>query len=554
MAIVKIPPAPKGIDPTSREFQYWVNKVHKMLAGTETFPWSILDTSTGDIGIDDSVFTLDQDDTGGNVDLVFGLTVAKYLRHTGIQFQLNDDLQAENFISTIAIGTSPFACTSTTLNTNLNADLLDGLHASEVGSVVDHSSLLDLLSDDHTQYALLLGRTGGQTLIGGTASGDDLTLQSTSNITKGSILFGTSVYDEVNNRLGIGTIVPEQVIDIASNGNFLIGAKTDTTQKAVRFLVQPYTLANADMQAFRARTGVAAGAANNIEFGGGASDSTAATNISFYTAIDIDTMGVGTTMFSCYTASNIEFNPNNADIDIAFNGDTSDNILHLDGNLETIGIGGVGVSGQKVTIYSNGGVYFRDSAIAIYSQADTFLDLFADGAVRIGNSSAGAPTTYIAIEPDGSTFWTGEGSGVPYGSMYTNTSITVTIAAADTWYEVDINTPDFTVGEINMVTFTDHYLVVTKAGRYKINFAISMTTSNAQEEVAGAIAINGTATEVAHAHSTVVKANASIQICGNAIIDLAANDQISLAVQNHDSTASIVISHASITIEQVGGT
>ncbi len=34
-------------------------------------------------------------------------------------------------ISTLATGTAPFAVTSTTLNTNLNADLLDGLHASD---------------------------------------------------------------------------------------------------------------------------------------------------------------------------------------------------------------------------------------------------------------------------------------------------------------------------------------------------------------------------------------------------------------------------------------
>lgn len=73
-------------------------------------------------------------------------------------------------------------------------------------SVTDHGSLAGLTdSDDHTQYLLLAGRSGGQTLIGGTASGDDLTLQSTSHATKGSILFGTSAYDEVNNRLLIGT-------------------------------------------------------------------------------------------------------------------------------------------------------------------------------------------------------------------------------------------------------------------------------------------------------------------------------------------------------------
>ncbi|HEB26923.1 MAG TPA: hypothetical protein ENI05_03970 [Porticoccus sp.] len=39
-------------------------------------------------------------------------------------------------------------------------------------------------------------------------------------------------------------------------------------------------------------------------------------------------------------------------------------------------------------------LFFRDTAIGIYSQADTFLDLFADGGIRFGDSSAGAPTNY----------------------------------------------------------------------------------------------------------------------------------------------------------------
>ncbi|HSA08091.1 MAG TPA: hypothetical protein P5099_01870 [Candidatus Moranbacteria bacterium] len=54
---------------------------------------------------------------------------------------------------------------------------------------VDHNSLANLTTGDyHTQYALLTGRSGGQTLIGGTASGDDLTLQTTSDVTKGSYI------------------------------------------------------------------------------------------------------------------------------------------------------------------------------------------------------------------------------------------------------------------------------------------------------------------------------------------------------------------------------
>lgn len=52
-----------------------------------------------------------------------------------------------------------------------------------------HASLQDLTADDHTQYGLLAGRSGGQTLIGGTGAGDDLTLNTTSNVTKGSYFF-----------------------------------------------------------------------------------------------------------------------------------------------------------------------------------------------------------------------------------------------------------------------------------------------------------------------------------------------------------------------------
>ena len=82
-----------------------------------------------------------------------------------------------------------------------------------IGTVGDPLSVVD-----EGIYALLLGRAGGQTLIGGTASGEDLTLQSTSDATKGKILFGTSAYDEVNNRLGIGTTSPNNKLNIDISG------------------------------------------------------------------------------------------------------------------------------------------------------------------------------------------------------------------------------------------------------------------------------------------------------------------------------------------------
>ena len=71
------------------------------------------------------------------------------------------------------------------------------------------------------------------------------------------------------------------------------------------------------------------------------------------------------------------------------------------GDFFTIGFAGqVDVVGPLV-MTAAGKINLRDSAVGIYSQADTFLDLFADGGVRIGDSSAGAPTNHTAFSPTG---------------------------------------------------------------------------------------------------------------------------------------------------------
>lgn len=87
----------------------------------------------------------------------------------------------------------------------------------------------DLLDTYHeTAFALLAGRAGGQILYGDTAIGGSLTLGSTSNGVKGIVYLGTqAMYDELNNRLGIG-VVPLYGLDINSTariiGVTLIGA------------------------------------------------------------------------------------------------------------------------------------------------------------------------------------------------------------------------------------------------------------------------------------------------------------------------------------------
>lgn len=74
-------------------------------------------------------------------------------------------------------------------------------------------------SDDHPQYALLAGRAGGQILIGGTGSGDDLTLNSTSHATKGDVLIQTG-----GGNVGIGTAAPGATLSLTGAATFMLSS------------------------------------------------------------------------------------------------------------------------------------------------------------------------------------------------------------------------------------------------------------------------------------------------------------------------------------------
>lgn len=65
--------------------------------------------------------------------------------------------------------------------------------ASLPDTEITHGSLSGLGADDHLQYLLLAGRAGGQSVVGGTLSGNSLTLDSTAHATKGSIFAKSNV-------------------------------------------------------------------------------------------------------------------------------------------------------------------------------------------------------------------------------------------------------------------------------------------------------------------------------------------------------------------------
>ncbi|MGZ6450582.1 MAG: beta strand repeat-containing protein [Bdellovibrio sp.] len=71
-------------------------------------------------------------------------------------------------------------------------------------------------SDLFSQYALLAGRSGGQTIYGGSAASESLVLNSTAHATKGNILLATS-----GGNVGVGTSSPGFLLDV----NGLMNAK-----------------------------------------------------------------------------------------------------------------------------------------------------------------------------------------------------------------------------------------------------------------------------------------------------------------------------------------
>jgi len=92
----------------------------------------------------------------------------------------------------------------------------DGSWAAPVGTTYTFSTGLTNTSGTITAN-LSTGISGGQSIKGGTAASETLRITSTDSGTKGKILFGSSVYDELNERLGLNTAAPIEIFHAVKN-------------------------------------------------------------------------------------------------------------------------------------------------------------------------------------------------------------------------------------------------------------------------------------------------------------------------------------------------
>ena len=135
-----------------------------------------------------------------------------------------------------------------------------------------------------------------------------------------------------------------------------------------------------------------------------------------------------------------------------------------------------------------------------------------------------------------------------YGSMTNDTSTTITVSGSNEWVEIDTN---WSVGYINKVSFEDsHHLVVSQSGKYEVNLSASLD-SGSGDDVGIAVMVNGTPQTSGHGHATATGGNA-VSVSQNVIIDLLANDQVSVGVVNHTNGSDIVMVHSSIAMHRLG--
>ena len=193
-------------------------------------------------GTTNNVFTLDSDDTGGNVDLVFGTTADTHLRHTATLFELNDDLSlTDNDI------------------TNVGDIALDSITPDDATTVAFNIPVIDLST---------------QTV--------DVTLNSAVDALNFSS--NTLSIDTTNTRVGINTAAPAELLDI--NGNIKVVGTTTLNTIA-------YTWPSADATASGyALTSDSAGTLSWADVSGSTAW-TLASNI-IYPSTLTDKLGIGT--------------------------------------------------------------------------------------------------------------------------------------------------------------------------------------------------------------------------------------------------------------------
>jgi hypothetical protein len=243
--------------------------------------------------------------------------------------------------------------------------IVDGSATITGGVSAAHSDLTGLANDDHTQYALLAGRSGGQILTAGTASSNNLTLRSTTNATKGSIIFDETTATTSNTtgsiRIsgGIGISNTTDAISLSNGG-------TITTAGGVAIAKKLFVGTDLSIGA-NVTSGTWNGNVVSVAYGGTG-------------AFTFTTNGVliGNGNSPIQPASGMTYSTNTLTLPKVVSNDTTTSTSNTTGAITTSG--GIGISNvTDATSVSNGGSITTAGGVAIAKKLFVGTDLNVGG-------------------------------------------------------------------------------------------------------------------------------------------------------------------------------
>jgi len=139
----------------------------------------------------------------------------------------------------------------------------------------------------------------------------------------------------------------------------------------------------------------------------------------------------------------------------------------------------------------------------------------------------------------------------PYGSMYgDDIAQVVTVAAPNVYYPVP---GSLLTGQCSAdFTFQNSKeLRCNTPGTYKINFGMSLGSTNNNEDLSGAAMINTTEVHQSEGSAQAVNGSKPVHVSGSAFVTLVDGDLVRLCVQNEDAAHNITVYHANLTIVEV---
>jgi len=217
-------------------------------------------------------------------------------------------------------------------------------------------------------------------------------------------------------------------------------------------------------------------------------------------------------------------------------------------------VGAVDINDNNLS--SMGIIYGLDNDIYVDMSVDGTISLSSDILIDISSANI---TTSGTISSAGDLIFVGA-FGIPYGSMYTNTTVVTELTDSDIWYQLEGESGGtiWTEGLLNLCTYADSAITVTLAGVYEVSWSLSTgfsATPGATQQIEYAIMVDGVEVAQGQANRTLANSTDTGACSGVALLDLPADSVISLAARNTSSSGKTLhVEHGNMTVKMVGGT